>query len=297
MTDENNRLPIVAGLAAVPGYFAALDLAVSRGRDFTAADGAAGAEVVIVNEPFVERYFPGEDPLGKRLRLGNDLDRGTENLSAPWLNVIGVSPPIFQQSPQQDLRVQPTFYIPFRQEPPVAFTVLARSSAPGTGAVDAIRGELRRLDADMPLYNIRTMDDILSQRNWPYRIFGTLFTVFALIALLISAVGIYAVAAHGVGLRRQEIGVRMAFGAKHGDIVWLILRQGIKRIAVGIVLGLLAAFGVSRVLASVLVDGSTTDPATFAAISVLLAAVTLLACFIPARRATRLDPVDALRVE
>jgi ABC-type antimicrobial peptide transport system permease subunit len=114
---------------------------------------------------------------------------------------------------------------------------------------------------------------------------------------LISAVGIYAVAAHGVGLRRQEIGVRMAFGAKQQDILWLVLRQGITRIVLGIALGLLAAFGVSRVLASVLVDANATDPATFASISVLLAAVTLLACFVPARRATRLDPVHALRVE
>ena len=133
MTDENNRLPIVGGIAAVPGYFPALDLAVRRGRDFTDADGVAGAEVAIVNEPFVERYFPGEDPLGKRLRLGNDLNRGTEDLQAPWITIIGVGPPVFQQSPLQDLRVQPTFYTPFRQDPPVAFTVLARSSVPGEG--------------------------------------------------------------------------------------------------------------------------------------------------------------------
>jgi putative ABC transport system permease protein len=297
MTDENGRLPIVGGIAAVPGYFAALDLAVRRGRDFSEADGAAGAEVVIVNEKFVERYFPDEDPLGKRLRLGNDLGRGTEDMEAPWLTVIGVGPPVFQQSPDGDLSVQPTIYTPFRQAPPVSFTVLARSSVPGEDAVAAIRSELRQLDVDMPLYNIRTMEDILARRNWPYRIFGTLFAVFALIALLISAIGIYAVAAHGVGLRKQEIGVRMAFGAKERDILWLVLRQSITRIALGIALGLLAAFGVSRVLASVLVNTTATDPLTFASISVLLAAVTLLACFFPARRATRLDPVDALRVE
>jgi predicted permease len=297
MTDENNRLPIVGGIVAVPGYFSALDLAVRRGRDFSDADGVAGAEVAIVNEAFVERYFPGEDPLGKRLRVGNDLSRGTEDLQAPWLTIIGVGPPVFQQSPSQDLRVQPTFYTPFRQDPPAAFTVLARSSLPREAAVAAIRSELRQLDADLPLYNIRTMDDILSQRNWPWRIFGTLFAVFAVLALLMSAVGIYAVAAHGVGLRRQEIGVRMAFGAKQRDILWLVLSQGITRIVLGILLGLLAAFGVSRVLASVLVNTTATDPVTFASISVLLAAVTLLACFVPARRATRLDPVHALRVE
>ena len=297
MADANNRLPNVARILVVPDYFEALDLGVRRGRGFTATDGGAGAEAVIVNEVFVARYFPDADPLGARLRLGADLNRGTEDLEAPWLTIVGVSPPVFQQSPNQDLRVQPTIYVPFRQEPPVAFTVLARSSGSGDTVVAGIRNELRQLDADLPLYNIRTMDDILAQRNWPYRIFGTLFATFAVIALLISAVGIYAVTAHGVGQRTQEIGVRMALGAGRRDILWLVLRHGITRICIGVVLGVLAAFGASRVLSSVLVNTSATDPATFISICLLLAAVTLLACFVPARRATRLDPVDALRTE
>jgi ABC-type antimicrobial peptide transport system permease subunit len=141
------------------------------------------------------------------------------------------------------------------------------------------------------------MDDILAQRNWPWRIFGTLFGTFAVIALLISAVGIYAVTAHGVGQRRQELGVRMALGAGRREILWLVLRHGITRIAIGVAIGVLAAIGVSRVLSSVLVNTSATDLATFVSICILLAAVTLLACFVPARRATRLDPVDALRTE
>ena len=297
MTDANNRLPIVARLSIVPGYFDALDLAVRRGRAFTETDGAAGAETVIVNEPFVARYFPDEDPLGKRLRLGEDLNRGTEDLEAPWLTIIGVSPPVFQQSPNQDLSVQPTVYVPFRQEPPVAFTVLARSSLSGEAITAAIRNELRQVDADLPLYNIRTMDDILAQRNWPYRIFGTLFATFAVIALLMSSVGIYAVTAYSIGQRTQEIGVRMALGARQRDILWLVLKQGITRISLGLALGVLAALGASRVLSAVLVNMTATDPTTFVSISLLLAAVTLLACFVPARRATRLDPVDALRVE
>jgi predicted permease len=297
MVDANNRLPAVARVAIVPSYFDSLDLAVRRGRAFTERDGLPGAEAVIVNEPFVTRYFANEDPLGKRLRLGADLNGGTEDLQAPWVTIIGVSPPVFQQSPNQDLSVQPTVYVPFRQDPPAAFTVLARSSLSGDAAVTAIRNELRQVDADLPLYNIRTMDEILAQRNWPYRIFGTLFGVFAGIALLMSSVGIYAVTAYGVGHRTQEIGVRMAFGARQRDVLWLVLRQGITRIAAGIALGLLAAFGVSRVLAAVLVNTTATDPATFISISVLLAAVALLACFVPARRATRLDPVDSLRTE
>jgi len=244
-----------------------------------------------------ERYFEKEDPLGSRIRLGADLDRGAEDLAAPWLTIVGVSPPVFQQSPNQDLRVQPTVYEPFRQDPPGSFTVLARSSLAGDAVVQGIRSEMRQLDADLPLYNIRTMDDIIAQRNWPYRIFGTLFGTFAVIALLISSVGIYAATAHGIGQRTQELGVRMALGAARRDILWLVLRQGLTRIAIGMVIGVSAAIGVSRVLASVLVNTSATDPATFVSICLLLAAVTLLACIVPARRATRLDPVDALRTE
>jgi putative ABC transport system permease protein len=297
MTDANNRLPIIGGLAIAPGYFDALQLTVRRGRAFTETDGAPGAEAVIVNEPFVARYFPGEDPLGKRLRLGGDLNRRAEDTAAPWLTIVGVSPPVFQWTQDQDLRIRPTVYVPFRQEPPAAFTVLARGRASQEVVVAAIREELRQVDADLPLYNIRNMEDILAQRSWPYRIFGTLFTTFAVIALLMSSIGIYAVTAYGVGQRTQEIGVRMALGAGRREILWLVLKQGITRIVFGLALGVAAAFGASRLLSAVLVNVTATDPATFISISILLAAVTLVACFLPARRATRLDPVDALRTE
>ena len=297
MVDANNRLPTVYRLVVVPDYFQSLDLPIRRGRGFGEADGTPGAEAVIVNETFVTRYFPDTDPLGSRLRLGQDINRGTEDTAAPWLTIVGVSPPVFQQSPQQDLSMQPTVYVPFRQEPPIGFTILARTRVSGDAVVNAIRNELRQLDADLPLFNIRTMDEILAQRNWPYRIFGTLFATFAVIALLISAVGIYAVTAHGVGQRTQEIGVRMALGAARRDILWLVLKQGTLRIVIGLVLGVLAAFGASRVFVSILVNTTPTDPATFVSICLLLTAVTLLACFVPARRATRLHPVQALRVE
>src|SRR5262245_14276947 len=297
MTDANNRLPNIYRLVVVPDYFGSLDLPIRRGRAFAETDGVPGAEAVIVNETFVARYFPDTDPIGGRLRLGQDLNRGTEDTTAPWLTIVGVSPPVFQQSPQQDLSVQPTVYVPFRQEPLVGFTILARTNVSGDVVVNGIRNELRQLDADLPLFNIRTMDDILAQRNWPYRIFGTLFGTFAVIALLISAVGIYAVTAHGVGQRTQEIGVRMALGAGRRDLLWLVLKQGTLRILIGLVLGVLAAFGASRVFVSILVNTTPTDPATFISICLLLVAVTLLACFVPARRATRLHPTQALRVE
>src|SRR5262245_11792943 len=297
MADANNRLPTVYRIVAVPDYFESLDLPIRRGRVFAETDGAPGSEAVIVNETFVAKYFPDTDPLGARLRLGQDVNRGTEDTTASWLTIVGVSPPVFQQSPQQDLSMQPTVYVPFRQEPLVGFTILARTNVVGDVVVNAIRNELRQLDADLPLYNIRTMDNLLAQRNWPYRIFGTLFGTFAVIALLISAVGIYAVTAHGVGQRTQEIGVRMALGAGRRDILWLVLKQGTLRIAIGVVLGVFAAVFASRAIGSGLVNTTSSDPVTFIAICLLLVAVTLLACFVPSRRATRLHPVQALRVE
>ena len=297
MTDANNRLPIVGALSIAPGYFDALGLTIGRGRAFTATDGALGAEAVIVNESFVTRYFPGEDPLGKRLRLASDPNRGAEDATARWLTIVGVSPPVFQWSQEQDVRIRPTVYVPFRQEPPGAFTILARSRASQESVAAAIREELKQIDADLPLYNIRSMDDILALRRWADRIFGTLFTVFAVIALLMSSIGIYAMTAYGVGQRTQEIGLRMALGAGSREILWLVLRQGVTRIVLGTAIGLAAAFGASRILQSGLTNVTATDPITYVSISILLAVITLLACFVPARRATRLDPVDALRTE
>jgi predicted permease len=297
IADSNNRLPTVTRLAIVPGYFEALGARINRGRNFNDGDRGAGAEVAIVNEPFVAKYWPGEDPVGRRIRLGQDFERGGDDPALPWLTIVGVSPPIFQQSPDNDLQVQPTVYVPFRQEPTIAFTVMARSKLASDALISSIRNELRNIDPDLPLYNIRTLDEILERRRWPFRVFGTLFAAFAVIALIMSSVGIYAVTSYGVGQRTAEIGVRMALGASQRDVMWLVLRQGLKRIAVGLTIGLLLSVGVSRVLSSVLVNTTPTDPLTFITISILITTVTLIACAVPARRAMYLDPVHALRAE
>ncbi len=298
MTDSSNRLPVVDRVSVAPGYFEALDIKVTRGRSLTAADGVPGGEVAIINEVLVAKYFQNEDPLGKRIRLGSDTGKAAEDTSSPWLTIVGVSSTVFQRGgPNNDIKPQPTLYVPLRQDTPPAFTVLARSGLPKNAVVSSIRNELRKADPDLPLYNIRTIDDILEQQTWPYRVFGTLFAVFALIALVISSVGIYGVTAHGVGQRTQELGVRMALGANQTTVMWLILKQALKRITIGLSLGLAAAFGVSRVLASLLVNIAPTDPATFVSISILLATITIAACLIPAMRAMRLDPVEALRSE
>jgi putative ABC transport system permease protein len=147
------------------------------------------------------------------------------------------------------------------------------------------------------VYNLRTIDQLLQQANWPYRVFGSLFAIFAIIALVMSAVGLYAVMAYSVTQRTMELGVRMALGANGGNVIWLILKRGLWQMALGLSLGLAAAFGVSRVLATLLVGISATDPLTFAAITAILGTVAIAACLIPARRATRVDPLVALRAE
>ena len=198
---------------------------------------------------------------------------------------------------ENDFSVQPTVYLPFRQEPSIAFTVIARSRLPREALISALRNELRAVDPDLPLYNIRTLDEILARRRWPFRVFGTVFGVFGLIALVMSAVGIYAVTAHGVGQRTREIGLRVALGASQKDVMWLILRQSLVRIGIGLPLGLLASWGLSRVLGALLYRVTPADPVTFGSIAILLTGVTLIASLVPARRAMRLDPVHALRTE
>jgi predicted permease len=297
LTDANNRPPGVGRIAVLPEYFDTLGLKMRQGRAFAAADGAPGAEVVIVNEAFVTRYFSGGNALGKRIRLGQDFSATTQDPKLPWLTIVGVSPSVLQATGQNNFTVQPTVYVPFRQEPTIAFTVLANSRLPRQTLITGLREALRQVDPDIPLYNIRSLEDIMEQRIWVYRVFGSLFVIFGLIATLLSVVGIYAVTSYGVGQRTQEIGVRMALGAHQKDVMWLVLRQGLRRIGIGLALGLPAAWGVSRVLSALLVDTPPDDPLTFISITVLLATVTLIACLLPARRAMRFDPVTALRTE
>jgi putative ABC transport system permease protein len=163
--------------------------------------------------------------------------------------------------------------------------------------MNAVRAQVQDLDPDQPVFAIQTYDAMLKQQMWPYRVFGSLFTIFAVIALVMSAVGLYSVMAYSVTQRTAELGVRMALGANASNIIWLVFRRGLWQTGLGLGLGLAAAFGVSRVLETLLVDVSATDPITFGTITVLLTSVAVAACLIPARRATRVDPLVALRAD
>jgi putative ABC transport system permease protein len=279
--------PRIATTSIGAGYFAALGLTMPRGREFTPGDGDPGAEAVIVNQRFAAQYWPGEDPVGQKIRLGR-LGQG------PWSTVVGVSPTIRQTSLRPD--VDAMVYQPFRQAPPFWFSVMARVRSPESVA-NVLREEVRKLDPDLPLLNMRTLDEYLGRLTGETKVLSTLFSVFALIGLLLSAVGIYAVTAYATSQRTQEIGIRIALGAGTRDVVWLVLRSGLKQLAVALSIGMAVAIAVSRLLASVLFEVTPLDLVTFVSIPVMLSAMVVAACLVPARRAARQSPVDALRTE
>jgi putative ABC transport system permease protein len=293
------QLPRVAFITISPRYFDVMATPIRRGRAFNDKDGAAGSEVAVVNDRFAAQHFPNEDAVGRRVRLHTgDGAPGTSaapGASTPkWLTIVGVSANVRQGDPQA-LEPDAVVYVPHRQDAPGFMNILTRSHLDPASLIPQVRQTVQALDAELPVFGVQTLDEFLAQARWPYRVFGSMFAIFACIALVLSAVGIYAVTAYSVTQRTQEIGVRMALGAQGGQVSWLILRQGLVQLAIGLVLGLAGALPLSSVLQSLVVQIPTKDPVTFGAIVVILAGVTLAACLIPTRRATRVDPLIALR--
>jgi putative ABC transport system permease protein len=288
----------VTMLSVGPGYFDAVGVRLLRGRTFDPTiDGTPGHEMAIVNQRLVAMYFPGEDPIGKRIQLSDDSPGGRPSA---WTTIVGLAPNIRQRS-GQDPDPDPVVYVPHLQNPTMGrgMSIIVRGRSEPGQLTAQLRKEIFAVDPDMPLANIRTMDENLAQQRWFVRVFGTMFSLFAAIAIVLATVGLYAVTAYSVTQRTQEIGVRMALGAQPGQVRWLILRRGLIQLAIGLVLGLAGAFGVGKVLqsASVLVQTGPTDIVTMASTSLLLVIVGLTACLWPARQATRLNPVTALRYE
>jgi predicted permease len=284
----------VSSVTISPRFFDVAGVSLRRGRGFDSRDGAPGFEVVIVNEQIAQELFRGEDPIGRRLRFASSGAPGQP--PDVWRTIVGVSPSIRQGSSRT---TEPTraVYLPYRQDPPESAALLVRSQLPPGSVMEAIRRAVQAIDRDQPVFTIQTLDDMLAQERWPFRVFGGLFALFALIALVLSSVGLYAVMAYSVTQRTQEIGVRMALGAEHRQVTWLVLRRGLGQLAIGLALGFAGAFALSGLLQNVIVQVTSRDPVTFAAITVLLTTVSIAACLIPARRATRIDPLVALRAE
>jgi predicted permease len=291
----------VSTVTISPGFFDVVGVQLRRGRKFHEADGAAGSETIIVNEKLAAQFFPGEDPIGKRIRFPQNAPPPGQQPPAAqtppaWRTIVGICPPIRHSSPQ-DADPPAVAYLPYRQDPPLGSTLLIRSRLDAASMMNVVRREVQAVDPDQPVFTVQTMDQMLAQARWPYRVFGGLFALFAFIALLLSAMGLYAVMAYSVTQRTQEIGVRMALGAVGRQVSWLILKRGLTQLGLGLSIGLVGAFALSRVLSSLLVQVTPTDPVTFVAITGLLMAVAVAACLIPARRATRVDPLVALRAE
>lgn len=279
--------PKLSVLSISPGYFAAVRAAVLSGRDFDDHDGAASAPVAIVNERLASRFWPGQDPLGERIRL---IDASAP---APWLTVVGVTSNIIQND-QTRQKIDPVVYLPYRQKPIESMWVLARTSIPPQGLMAPFRQAVQSLDPDIPMYGPMSLIDRL-EVFWDNRFYGMLFLIFAAIALLLASIGLYTVIAHSVSQRTQEIGIRMAIGATAADIRRLILRQGMLPLSIGLAIGLAASLAVNRLLKAELVQISPSDPVTLIVASAVLILAAMLGCLIPARRAMRVDPVVALR--
>jgi predicted permease len=288
---DPQQTPQIGELGIGAEYFRVMDVRPLLGRVFTDADGAAAGAVVIVNRACANKFWPGErNPLGKRLRLV------VNGKPKSWLTVIGVVPDIFQSDTMRN-RFDPLIYLPYREEPEMSMSVAARTTVPPTTLVNAFRHEVQRVDEDLPVFALHTLEEDLDLNNWPIRVFGAAFTGFAVMTLLMASIGLYAVVAHGVSQRTQEIGVRLAMGASRANILGLVFVQGMRQIGLGLLLGLTAAFGLSRLLRAVLSKELQPDSAMFVVVALVLIAAAALACGIPANRATRVDPVEALRCE
>jgi len=243
--------------------------------------------VIIVNERMAQMLWPGESAIGKRIFIGANSPNGLE--------VVGVVKTGKYRSLAEDPR--PYFYSPMAQRSPGVMTLMVRSSGDPGALVSAIRSEVQAIDARMPLFGIKTMDEHLTFALWAPNMAATLALAFGVVALLLSAVGLYSVMAYIVSQRTREVGIRMALGARRADVLRLITNEGMKMATIGVVIGFALSLALARVLSAVLIGVSTYDVTTFVLVPLLLAAVAFVACLVPARRAAKVNPLVALRYE
>src|SRR5580765_1406522 len=289
-----DRLPEVTMVSVGSRYCDAIGVSLIRGRVFTSEDGGTGRQVAIVNQRLATVYFAGQNPVGRVIRLSQSTARDEK---AEWLTIVGLAPNVRQRNNNQEREPDAVAYIPHRQNTSMAraANVLARMRVAPAQATRTLYDAMKGVDPDQAMTAPLTMDDALAQNRWLLRVFTTMFMVFAVIALVVAAVGLYAVTAYAVTQHTREIGVRLALGAQPGPVIWLFLKRSLVQLAIGVIVGVAAAVALGRVLQSFLVQTSAHDPLTLVSIGVLLTVVAIAACLGPARRATRLDPLIALR--
>ncbi|HEX9671778.1 MAG TPA: FtsX-like permease family protein, partial [Thermoanaerobaculia bacterium] len=278
--------------AVTPGYFAAMRIPLLRGRLIGESDTAQAKPVIVVDEDVVRRYFADRDPIGARINLTfEQMPDGTPL----WREIVGVVAHLRNESLSKESNEQ--LYYPHAQLPRPMMALAVRAGGDPLALADAVRARVRALDPDQPLFDVRTMTARVEEALAPARSSTGLFAAFAALALLLAAVGVYGVISYSVAQRTQEIGVRMALGARRRQVLGQVVGQAAALAAVGLAAGLAGALALTRLLGSLLFEVSATDPATFAAVPLLLAAVAVLASWLPARRAARVDPAVALRTD
>lgn len=283
--------PEIGFTAVTPHLYKTVGLPLLKGRDFTDAEGMTESAVSVINETMAKKLWPEEDPIGRRFRLH-------EGVPADWFTVIGVARDVRQDDMDDDNPPFPVAYVPYPYgaTPNTGITVRA-AAADAAALTSAVRSAIRASDPALAIFNVRTMEELRRLGFWQFRLFGFMFGIFGAVALFLAAIGVYGVLAFSVSQRTQEIGLRMALGAQRPDVLRLIVRQGVTLALVGVVFGLLGAFGVTRVIRTLLYNVTPTDPISFGGVALFLTATAFMASYLPARRATMVDPIVALRNE
>jgi predicted permease len=286
--------PVVSALQSEPvsgGYFRVAGIPLLQGREFSDVDRSNSMPVAIVNEAFARQYLPKGTTLGRRIKLGEPDSK------EPWLTIVGIAGDVSRPTLFEGYSQGPSVYRPLRQVPEGSLTLFVRT----TGNTRAVEPEVGRaivaVDNNLPLPTVQTVKESLSFFLSEPRFIAKLFSLFSILALVLAAVGIYGVLSQRVAQRTQEIGIRVALGARRDDVLKLIIGEGLRLTLVGIAIGIAGSLALARFLSSMLYGVTPTDPLTVAAVSCLLLLVALLACYLPARRAVRLDPLTALRCE
>jgi putative ABC transport system permease protein len=272
--------------AATPHYFRTMGIPLLKGRDFNEQDRADRPLEIIVSDSFARRYWPNENPVGRRFRPGTNNPFGT---------VVGVVGDVRNSNLQEE--AQPAFYFPYSYIGMPAVVVVVRANSKPENLAAALRAQVREIDSEQPVYNVRTMSQIMSTATAQPRFQTMLLSLFSIVALLLASVGIYSVMTYLVRQRRHEIGIRMALGASAREILKMVIGQGMWHVLLGVLLGLAGSFALTRLMRSLFFDVSATDPLTFIMVTLLLIGVALIACYLPAREATKVDPAIALRHE
>jgi predicted permease len=289
-TFGRNEEPQIGFTGVTAHFFRTIGISLLRGRDLTDAEGMSRTPVAVINATMAKKLWPGVDAVGGRFRLA-----GIEPVE--WFTVVGVAPDIRENNLNDDTPPSPVAFVPYPYGATENTGLMIRVDANPAGITSAAREAIHASDPALPLFDVQTMEDLRTGTFWQFRLFGQMFGVFGAAALFLAAIGVYGVLAFSVSQRTQEIGVRIALGASRSDVLGLVVRQGVVLAAAGVGLGLAGAFGITRVIGTLLYKVTPTDPLSFGGVAIFLTLIAIVASYVPARRATTVDPIVALRTE